>query len=381
MPKREMPRFSDGSIWTSIPETAEPMPFPKAIFLDTCVFDGCHYHFENQQLKALVEVARAKDIELVVPAVTNNEIVRHIRERSRLAVAGLKHAFKQHPFLRHCPALPNSRSDNRQTEQQVCSAAFGEWQAFLGKLACRNLDYSGIDVSELMRRYEQCVPPFGEGDKRKEFPDTVVFLTLRRFAEESGKIVAVVSADRDFKTACASEPKLIWFPNLPLALAAILATDAHFASATVMVGSCLSKIKSHIMADFADRGFDHRDDPNGRGFVELVEVENLSVDAADASIVSLGHNEFTISLPVTVQFHAHVGFDDADSSISGDPGDDRWYLRRREGIVQDEIEVNVIARFDTNEAWTEVGEAAFIEIEEDNVTMSAEVPIRRDDDE
>jgi hypothetical protein len=76
-----------------------------------------------------------------------------------------------------------------------------EWRSFLKQFTVVELGYEGIRLETVMSWYENIRAPFGEGKKRKEFPDAFAIASLAEFAERTETYVAVVSEDNDFKSA------------------------------------------------------------------------------------------------------------------------------------------------------------------------------------
>ena len=350
------------------------MPLPQSIFIDTCILDAEQYDFNSSQIQALATAAAGRNLKLLLPHPTKQEITRHIKERAQAAVSSLKSARKEHPFLRKCPALPQSRVEREKLERDMRNAVLADWKGFQGNFVLQELDYTGVDLDEVMAWYDQGRPPFGLGEKSKEFPDAFAFIALRDYAKASNQTVAVVSSDNDFKAACAHTPALHHFPSLAALISALLAENTRFAAATQMAAGIVAPLTARIIADFADRAFDHSEDPNGHGYVDDVVVTDVVIDLESIEIIGLGHQEFTIVFPAAVSFTAHVEYDDPNSWVSGDPGDDVMYLHRCKGVVSDEAAVACVVRISTDENWTSAGEITSFIIEDQFIEVNTEAP-------
>ena len=68
------------------------MSIPTAVFLDTSILDGQQYNFESTALSTFVPVCKERGLTLLPPEPTENEIERHIRQRSSDALAALADA-------------------------------------------------------------------------------------------------------------------------------------------------------------------------------------------------------------------------------------------------------------------------------------------------
>lgn len=349
------------------------MPRPNAVFFDTCVLDAEHYDFESTKMKALLAVRGINEIKLLLPASTRDEIERHISERASATINHVKAAWKDHPWLRLLPGFPKNRDDVDRITRELRDEIRNRWSRFQDKFAFRELDYTGIDVSELMNSYRLQVPPFGPGNKQKEFPDAVTIMALRRYAEKANESIAVISLDNDFAKACSPRDGLLHFPSLNAFTSALLEEDRRYEKAREIMLNAKERLIAKIREEFADRLFVHADDPNGEGYVEGVVPSHVELDTENLEVVGLGHTTFTVGYSANVTFTADVGYDDPNSWVSGDPGDDVIYLHRCEGRVEADEDINGSALFSVSKDWT-TGTLESLSIEEDFIQVHSSAP-------
>jgi len=351
---------------------------PRAIFIDTCLFDQEHYDFASTQLAALVDAVKTRKLKLLLPAPTKQEIEDHIRERTEQAISALKKARKEQPILQRLKSLPK-REDLNRTKCELEQEILKDWQKFCGSFDLIELDYSGIKISEVMQWYSWGQAPFGKGEKRKEFPDAFAFAALLHYAKKSGKKVAVVSADDDFKEACKPRSDFHHFPSLAALTDALLSGKRYHRAAVALVTANKQLISDAISKDFPDRGFYHANAPEGKDYIDDVKVQNVELD--DTAIIGLGHQEFTLAFSATVSYTAHAEYDDPDSWVSLGEGDGVMYLERCSGPISDEAAITGTIRFTTNANWTRMENTVGCQIEDEMIEVTANAPHCRESDD
>jgi hypothetical protein len=200
------------------------MSLPTTVFLDTSVLAGQQYNFTSTALSTFIPLAKTHSLKFLLPAPTESEILRQIRERSQEALKALEDARRKAPFLakwKHFPPKANAHL----TDWEVMRVATTEWQEFLQNFHVVKLDYGSVDLKAVMQWYDRITPPFREGKKRKEFPDAFAIAIIEAHARKTGESIAVVSDDTDMKLACDRFSSLLYFKSLP-ALSELLLSDS-----------------------------------------------------------------------------------------------------------------------------------------------------------
>jgi hypothetical protein len=349
------------------------MPAWSAIFIDTCIFDGQRFDFRSPQFEALVAATKHTGIKLLLPHPVCLEIERHIKEQTAGAVSALKSARRDHPFLRELTGYPHSRDDQEKARRQIAGNVERSWLGFRKNFEVVELDYSSINLPEIMGWYDRQEPPFGPGDKRKEFPDAFAFAVLRNYAREQKKNIAVVSSDNDLLRACETVSELHHFPTLASLTDSLLQENARFTAARTLAESVIEELKKRIAVDFPDRGFYHEIDPDGHSYVDDVKVNEIEIEPEDFDVIGLGHEAFTVSFRATVKFSAFAKHVDADSWVNMGDGD-IMYRHRCEGTIEEETEIDCIARIVTDAEWKKAKKLGSLTIQDDLITVYTAAP-------
>ncbi len=353
------------------------MPAPAAIFIDTGILDAECYIFASSRIQALVTSLANQPKTLLLPQPTKLEILKHINERCRQAIVPLMKAREAHALLRGKPGIPQSRTERDQMVAQLRQETLDKWAEFQSRFALQELDYSGVDLAEVMAWYDQVKPPFGLGEKQKEFPDAFTLAALRAYAAQSGAPVAVISTDKDLKKFCDTEPRLRYYPNLDTLTAEMVADANEAAKATKaeeFAQNAIPGIKELITAAFPDRGFWHESAPGDEDEnVENVVVEDCTIEPDDIQVTGITPNGLTISFRAEVTYTADVSYADPDSWVNMGDGD-IWYMHRCAGNVTDTTTIHGNVVLELDDEWNEVVELKALTIKEDYITVTTPAP-------
>lgn len=356
------------------------MPAPQVVFIDTGILERECFDFASSRIKSLLAAVEGQRKTLLLPLPTKLEIEKHLSEQTRLAVVSLMKAREKHALLRGIAGVPQSRAERDRMVELLRTEVLSQWASFQTHFECVELDYSGVSVSEVMGWYSNMQPPFGPGEKQKEFPDAFTLAILRAYATRTGQSIAVVSTDNDFKKFCDSVSKMSYYPDLDT-LTSELVADANerhrFAQAVAMAGAAVPALLARIKKDFPDRGFWHDCAPAD----EDEEVENvIAVDCDltpdDIQVVGINATGFSISFRAEVTFTADVAYADPDSWVNMGDGD-IMYLERCAGNVTDTATIHGSAEIETD--WGDVAETTAVEvsalkIEEDFIRVRESAP-------
>lgn len=360
------------------------MPAPAAIFIDTSILDGECYDFTSSRIQALITALANQPKKLLLPHPTRQEILKHINERCRQAIVPLVKARETHALLRGKPGIPQSRAERDQMVAQLRQETLAKWTEFQGHFTLQELDYSGIDLSEIMAWYDEVKPPFGLGEKQKEFPDAFALAALRAHAIQVGAPVAVVSIDKDLKKFCDSEPRLRYYSDLD-ALTAEMVADANeavkAAKAEEFAKDAIPGIKELITAAFPDRGFWHESAPADEDEnVANVEVEDCAIEPDDIQVTGITARGLTVAFRAEIIYTADVEYADPDSWMNMGDGD-ICYMHRCAGNVSDTTTIHGTVTLETDAKWESVLAIKNLTIKEDFITVREPAPQVDDHDE
>jgi PIN domain len=265
----------------------QAMSLPKAAFLDTSVFAGQQYNYASAVLTSFAPVAQKADLKILLPDPTSREVARQIKERSADALKALDDARRKAPFLSKWKHFPPKQTSMAQWE--LGRIAQTEWNQFLSQFQVEKLGYDGVSIPKVMAWYDSIRAPFGEGKKRKEFPDAFAIEMVSLYAEKHDICVAVVSDDTDIKKACDHYPSLLYFQSLAKLTELLLVGEAELEELRSILSGNLELLEEAVyeqINQFSTYIYD-----------EGYEEEESSISSpqiADIRIVGLGINECTV---------------------------------------------------------------------------------------
>jgi len=263
------------------------MSLPKAAFLDTNVFAGQQYNYSSAVLTSFIPVAKIANLKILLPDPTSREIARQIKERSAEALKALEDARRKAPFLSKWKHFPPKHASFAQWE--VGRVAQAEWNQFLTQFQVEKLGYEGVSISKVMSWYDSIRAPFGEGKKRKEFPDAFAVEIVALYAEKNAICVAVVSDDQDIKKACEYYPALLHFQSLAQLTELLLVGEQRLEELREILDVSLELLEEAIHEQISEF--------TSYIYYDGYEEEEFSIGSAhltDTRIVGLGNNECTV---------------------------------------------------------------------------------------
>ena len=297
-------------------------PLPSAVFLDTSILAGQNFNFESTALASFVPVAKRGGLKFLLPDPTEREVIRQIDERSVKALEALARARREAPFLakwKHFPPIRPSRAlAHPATNWEVRQIAMQEWESFLKQFHVIKIDYKGLDVSLVMRWYDETTPPFREGPKRKEFPDAFAVAMLADYARTHDCVVAVVSADNDFKLACERYTSFLYFDALPALTELLLADPEKIEKIRAAILEDMSELKVALVDEANKQDYGHVDSN-----YTIKKSAVHSVDVNEVRIVALGVNECTATFEAELETE-HLVKQTYWDDDSGDPDEEKW---------------------------------------------------------
>lgn len=336
------------------------MSIPNTVFLDTSVLAGQQYNFSSAAISSFIAAVQGKSIKLLLPAPTSDEVERQIRTRSGEALKILEDARRKAPFLskwKHWPEKPTESNPKWEVER----IAIKEWQSFLSNFDLVKINYDGIKIEKIMQWYNAVRAPFGEGKKRKEFPDAFAIESLALYAAKHSSAIAVVSDDPDFKSACEHFTSLLYFPSLPKLTELLINQYGEVERLRNIIDSEVDTIEDRIFDDIANIGF-YTDDSD----VEISESEIESLNSMDIQIVSIGGNEFTILFQAEIEAR-HV-FEWRDFYDLDDEG--RTYGKESESSKQ-KTEVSGVAKVLLAPSRNEIDSIPLVELDSEEFQIRA----------
>jgi hypothetical protein len=307
---------------------------PHYAFVDTSALEAKAFNFSSELFTAFAHACQARNVVLLLPRSTGQEIERHVIDRALEGIHDIAAGFRKAPFLsgwEDWPKLVLGNAFERSARRQARRILAEFWQRF----CTEPVDYSKTNLDEVMRWYERGLAPFGDGKKKHEFPDAFAISALLARAKESHSEVAVISLDRDFRRACEQHHELLYFSNIASFTETLLRSDERVAEMRQLLENSRASLEACIWQEFASLMFHPAEDENA----EITEAEVIETTRFEANVIAIGENEFTVDYAATLKFSATVTCDDPDTYHRDPDTKDYFALETVTGTVEDAAEV------------------------------------------
>lgn len=343
------------------------MPIPRTIVIDTNIYDQHGYNYDAQAIEKFVAITQIKSLTLLLPDAIEREVRRHIQEKAAAAQSALKKARHDAPFLQKWKNWP-APDKLKIAKDEIAAAYIADWEKFLKHFKVKRLGYDDINMNQVMDWHDQQKPPFGPGQKEKEFPDAFALASTLAHAKAKATRIAVVSKDNDFAKFCASHPELPFFSDLSaLTEAFIDEMKTHVAAIKAALAADAGKLVAQIREAFPELMF--------------YPEEVLDVELDKLHVIAIEDEHCTVAFEADVKFSAYVSYDDPDTMVHDSSEDIHMALYQRAGKVTETACISGTITLEFDDEWKSILSAEDLELEDRTITVESRPPIRYDDDD
>lgn len=182
------------------------------LFVDTSIFRGFGYNFSSRSAEALMEMGRQHELCLLLPEITEKEILRQVQHLASATADSLCAARRKAFTLeRHKPWLFETGETNTLVDE-LKSHLMEDWGEFLGTFRVKRLPCPKIDLNEVLRWWEKYEAPFSR-KKSAEFMDAFAASLLCQYQVEHKCDIAVLSQDGDWEGFCNGRDAFHYFSS------------------------------------------------------------------------------------------------------------------------------------------------------------------------
>lgn len=319
-----------------------PSGIVDCLFLDAQAYEAASFNFESHHFSSLAKHLGTGRMQLLITDVTKTEVKKRVTRNVEIECAALTKNQKSSRVLRTSPLASAllSQLDPTVIADSICQT----FEAFLDEYGATVIAATAENAASIFERYFNVEPPFGTGDKRKEFPDAFVAAALCRWSEDHGVELFVVSQDELFGKAFAKTKSIHVVADLTALLDHIASDNEKLADfVREEINDHLDEIKKAAIAAFQDLGF-HVEDEWGEA---TVTVTRLEIDGKP-EIVEIAGTEATVELQMTAHYEAELSYEDSDTGIWDSEEGEKLFMEEVNETVEGEhdLVVSVHATFD-----------------------------------
>ncbi len=183
------------------------------VLLDTNIYIQAKYGFDKGPLLHLKKYCDNGVVTIFTNDIVTREVRHHINSDVKLLSAQAKNAIKDHPEL-----LNAIFHDEYETIKEIILSSadrlIAAFDLYLNGVAVLSND--GISIIDLFCDYFGCNPPFeANKDKKSEFPNAVVIMSIKRFMESTEiSVLHVVTDDHGWHEALNGVQGIVLHNNL-----------------------------------------------------------------------------------------------------------------------------------------------------------------------
>lgn len=167
------------------------------VFIDTSVYEQWQF-VASGALKSIIAAGEEKYIQILLPSITEREVLRHINKR----VNEDRNKFIEKLSCSILKELPSLKDKIDELRKLAVSAAPNVEAIFLDNVkrskTVRIPLQENIDLASIVDSYFKEEPPFSD-HKKSEFPDAFVIQSLEIWCKENDTTCIVLANDGDFK--------------------------------------------------------------------------------------------------------------------------------------------------------------------------------------
>ncbi|MCR0264402.1 PIN domain-containing protein [[Clostridium] innocuum] len=300
--------------------------YPLSVTIDTNVFEANKFDFGNDStMRLLVKNVQNGKIKLVLSNIVISEVEKHICRCVDDLCGKARKLRKEYldilpeQYLADIGMGIYVQIPDKKTAQQSAKATFAK---FLEDCKVERLDTSDINLEQILEDYFAVRPPFENSEKkRKEFPDAFIAQEIKnRF--DNNEVVAIVSQDNGFKTACTRSKNHLFFSSIGELLNELSKNEEEYAAALNLIKNNNDSIVQTIKREIDDScievyGLSYDQD----GIVEGYDYNEIYLDRYDLSgmrihtIDDIDENIITASLWIYGTMDVDCYYDDIDNAF------------------------------------------------------------------
>jgi predicted nucleic acid-binding protein len=296
------------------------------VFLDTSIFETNNF-LEGKRINELLKLSEDGEIKIVLTRITHNEIISRFRKNLKESKSAFKTFRDKSRVFRN---LPSKKPLFDAIDEEDSVKEFTKLlEDKLQQAKCLILDYPVVNIKEIFDKYFAKDPPFGEGQKKDEFPDAFALLTIEKWCEQHNRKCHILSTDGDMITY--QSPHLIIEPKYEDFLDMKLRTKAIVDISLDYLAQHESQVETILLSWLTDNLNDERRYIDVINYMEVhdIDIKNLEVFLAQSKVVSVDSDTVEVEMIVEVDLRIDVEIPDEETVYRDDDDHEYYYLDRK----------------------------------------------------
>ncbi|AZV46883.1 hypothetical protein C3L23_06225 [Nautilia sp. PV-1] len=287
-------------------------------FLDTNVFESANFDLKKPNIAKFFELCENHKINIYIDKTVKQEVKNRILKKANEVAKSIKNNLL--PYI--CNILDIEYS-KEELENKITNYLKTQIDKIFEKI--KVID-NNININELLEYYFKQKAPFNVNNKKYEFPDAIIMLSLKQYINKEDKNIIVISNDEGIRQYCLenniehikfiSDALTKIYSHIELYIFEFLQNEKE---------KIKVKIEDYIKEkiDFIIYGYGpYYDDIE----VDEYEIDNVIIKNINMTNVDKEKNAFTITCRAKIEFiistYPYPDFEHA----SHDSEDDTWYV-------------------------------------------------------
>jgi len=279
----------------------------RVIFLDTNVFESAKFSYNSHRMEKFLEVSEEKGINLYITDVIKHEVIKRIKTNIRDAIEKID----KHNLEILIQSLEVENKEKLKLINDLSEKLIQDFEYFLRENNI-NVISSTFNQSKLIDLYFNNKAPFSE-QKKYEFPDAIIILTIDKWSLENNKLPLVVTNDKGM--ACFNTENDIKFFDKISDITNLLLTENPEDNLLEIYNDKLEVIKKKIIDeikyhdDFILYSYDHIDDIE----VSNIEINNVLLNKIDVINIDINDSIIQLEADLQIDFSLNASYPDMDT--------------------------------------------------------------------
>lgn len=319
-------------------------PEVRVIFLDTNVFESAKFRYDSERMQSFLEICEEKSIRLLITDVVKHEVRKRIKSNIELAVMGIRNpeekSKENHIYEIFLNSVDSEQLSKPKLIAKLSSKLIVDFEEFLSDNDV-GVIHSQFDNSELINLYFETKSPFSQ-QKKHEFPDAIILLTIKYYKQSQKKIPLVISNDNGIKEFCDAND-IVCYDTVGT-VANLLNSESPNTTVSLAYKIHEVDIKDKILEDISkiDDFILYSYDSIDEVYVDDIKVENVSLK--NINILKIDSDSIELEVVSSITFTCNASYPDMDT-MGHDKEDGVYYFSQYiDAFVKIDREVTCIVK-------------------------------------
>jgi len=167
----------------------------NAIFLDTNIYESAKFKYTNNKLEKLFDLCQKYNLPIYINNVVKNEVLNRIKNYAKNATNGIKN--EQLKVISSVYKIPLDKTIiSTEIEKQLINDFDSAQEDYITEIPIE------ISTDNLLAMYFKESAPFAVNNKKEEFPDAIMLLSIQKFSKKHNTNILILSNDEGVNGFC-----------------------------------------------------------------------------------------------------------------------------------------------------------------------------------